>query len=331
MNLSLSPLPVIRERVRVRVRAVDVPHKGRQPGEPSPRPLPQCRERERAGEVKEEDACTEIHPRFPSAAARYFRCARQRNPLFRSGRLVPGPARQNKGGTVDLMAVHSLVTATRNPEYLKKINQFDVVAPDGQPVRWALNRLHKANLADRVYGPEFTIRMCAAAAEAGVPIYLYGSSPEVIELLQKNLLAKYPTLKIAGAESPPFRPLTPEEDAAVIGASTPAAQACVPGDGLPEAGIVRPRPSRQHSRCAVVRRRCIRFPRGKKEDRTGVDAEARARVALSALLRTETAVQAIPGDEFDLRDAGASRDAPRTESAQPMLDEEVETLATGGN
>ena len=40
--------------------------------------------------------------------------------------------------------------------------------------------------------------MCAAAAEAGVPIYLYGSSLEVIELLQKNLLAKYPTLKIAG-------------------------------------------------------------------------------------------------------------------------------------
>jgi exopolysaccharide biosynthesis WecB/TagA/CpsF family protein len=125
-------------------------------------------------------------------------------------------ARQNMPGTVDLMAVHSLVTATQNPEYLSKINQFDIVAPDGQPVRWALNKFHKANLTDRVYGPEFTIRMCAAAAEAGVPIYLYGSSPEVIEQLCKNLLVKYPALKIAGAESPPFRPLTPEEDAAMI-------------------------------------------------------------------------------------------------------------------
>ena len=125
-------------------------------------------------------------------------------------------ARQSKGGMVDLMAVHSLITATRDPAYLEKMNRFDIVAPDGQPVRWALNKFHRAELTDRVYGPEFTIRMCAAAAEAGVPIYLYGSSPEVIELLAKNLVEKYPKLIIAGKESPPFRPLTPEEDAAVI-------------------------------------------------------------------------------------------------------------------
>jgi exopolysaccharide biosynthesis WecB/TagA/CpsF family protein len=125
-------------------------------------------------------------------------------------------ARQSQGGMVDLMAVHSLVTATQTPDYLAKINQFDIVAPDGQPVRWALNKFHKAGLTDRVYGPEFTLRMCAAAAENGVPIYLYGSSPEVIELLSKNLVEKFPKLIIAGKESPPFRPLTAEEDAAVI-------------------------------------------------------------------------------------------------------------------
>src|SRR3954468_9415425 len=125
-------------------------------------------------------------------------------------------AKQSQPGLVDLMAVHSLVTATQNPDYLAKINCFDIVAPDGQPVRWALNKFHNAKLSDRVYGPEFTIRLCAAAADAGVPIYLYGSSPEVIELLAKNLVAKYPKLIIAGKESPPFRPLTLEEDAAVI-------------------------------------------------------------------------------------------------------------------
>jgi exopolysaccharide biosynthesis WecB/TagA/CpsF family protein len=96
------------------------------------------------------------------------------------------------------------------------MNAFDIIAPDGQPVRWALNKFHKANLNDRVYGPELTIRLCGAAAEAGVPIYLYGSSPEVIELLSTNLIAKYPTLQIVGKESPPFRALTPEEDLEVI-------------------------------------------------------------------------------------------------------------------
>src|SRR5881392_2131520 len=43
-------------------------------------------------------------------------------------------ARQGKAGMVDLMAVHSLVTATQTPDYLAKINRFDIVAPDGQPV-----------------------------------------------------------------------------------------------------------------------------------------------------------------------------------------------------
>ncbi|HEX3355358.1 MAG TPA: WecB/TagA/CpsF family glycosyltransferase [Tepidisphaeraceae bacterium] len=125
-------------------------------------------------------------------------------------------AAQDKGGIIDLMPVHGLISAARDEKYRTVMNAFDVIAPDGQPVRWALNKFHKANLTDRVYGPELTIRLCGAAAEAGVPIYLYGSSPEVIELLKTNLVAKYPKLNIVGAESPPFRPLTPAEDAEVI-------------------------------------------------------------------------------------------------------------------
>jgi exopolysaccharide biosynthesis WecB/TagA/CpsF family protein len=125
-------------------------------------------------------------------------------------------ARLSKGGAVDLMPVHGLISSTQDPKYCAMMNAFDVIAPDGQPVRWALNFFHKAGLTDRVYGPELTIRLCGAAADAGVPIYLYGSSPEVIKTLTANLLAKYPSLIIAGAESPPFRPLTPQEDAEVI-------------------------------------------------------------------------------------------------------------------
>src|SRR5215218_3894983 len=113
-------------------------------------------------------------------------------------------------GTVDLMSAHGLVAGARDAKFREVLNSFDIVASDGQPVRWALNFFHNTGLKDRVYGPELTIRLCKAAAEQGVGIYLYGSSPEVIELLQRNLLDKYPALKIAGAESPPFRPLTPD-------------------------------------------------------------------------------------------------------------------------
>jgi N-acetylglucosaminyldiphosphoundecaprenol N-acetyl-beta-D-mannosaminyltransferase len=125
-------------------------------------------------------------------------------------------AQRGEGGIVDLMPVHGLVSAARDESYRAKMNAFDAVAPDGQPVRWALNHFYSAGLTDRVYGPELTLRVCRAAAAFGVPIYLYGATTEVIEALATKMLAMYPELKIAGKESPPFRPLTKDEDAAVI-------------------------------------------------------------------------------------------------------------------
>ncbi len=115
-------------------------------------------------------------------------------------------------GIVSCHAVHALVTASCDPELRVMINAFDMVTPDGQPVRWAMNSLHGTNLAERVCGPELTLRLCDRAAAAGVPIYLYGGSPDVVESLQTNLCSRFPGLTVAGYESPPYRALTPEED-----------------------------------------------------------------------------------------------------------------------
>ena len=112
---------------------------------------------------------------------------------------------------VSLFAVHAVVTASDDSELLRKVNTFNAIGPDGQPVRWAMNWLHGTKLADRVYGPETTLRICSAAAEHSVPIYLYGSTTAVLERLRENLKCKYPKLQIAGCESPPFRKLTEQE------------------------------------------------------------------------------------------------------------------------
>lgn len=119
-------------------------------------------------------------------------------------------------GLVSCYAVHALVSASGDPDLRKMANAFDMITPDGQPVRWAMNLLHGAKLTDRVYGPELTVRLCQRAADAGVSIYLYGGSEAVVEKLQANLKERYPGLTIAGYESPPFRPLTPEEDQAAV-------------------------------------------------------------------------------------------------------------------
>ena len=117
---------------------------------------------------------------------------------------------------VSFYAVHAIVTASMDRDLLRKVNDFDVIAPDGQPVRGALNRLYDAGLPDRVCGPELMLRLCQRAALEAIPIYLYGSSPAVIEALSENLTQKYPGLIIAGAESPPFRKLSAEEDEEMV-------------------------------------------------------------------------------------------------------------------
>jgi exopolysaccharide biosynthesis WecB/TagA/CpsF family protein len=125
-------------------------------------------------------------------------------------------AARGEPAVVTAHAVHAIVTASGDAELRRKVNTFELVTPDGQPVRWAMNLLHRAGLSDRVYGPELMLRLCRGAAEAGISIYLYGGNPAVAEKLRANLQQSCPGLEIAGYEAPPFRPLTPEEDEAVV-------------------------------------------------------------------------------------------------------------------
>lgn len=130
--------------------------------------------------------------------------------------VILAAAARREPAVVACQAVHAVMTACSDPELKRRVNTFDMLTPDGQPVRWAMNLLHRTGLRERVYGPELTLRLCKAAAERGVSVYLYGGSPEVLEKLQASLLGMCPGLQIAGAESPPFRPLSPEEDQAAI-------------------------------------------------------------------------------------------------------------------
>jgi len=119
-------------------------------------------------------------------------------------------------GVVTCQPVHGVVLGAMDKPLGAKMNSFDMITPDGQPVRWAMNLLHRTALRDRVCGPELTLHLCRSAAERGVGVYLYGGTPPVAAALRDNLLRWYPGLRLAGTESPPFRPLTPEEDEEMV-------------------------------------------------------------------------------------------------------------------
>src|SRR5271156_867453 len=106
---------------------------------------------------------------------------------------------------VSALAVHGVMTGFESEEHKYRLNSFDLIVPDGQPVRWALNLLHKSDLASRVYGPELTLRTLGRAAEEGLPVYFYGTTPEILARLKVRLAERFPKLVIAGAEPSKFR------------------------------------------------------------------------------------------------------------------------------
>lgn len=110
---------------------------------------------------------------------------------------------------------HSVVTTRQDGALQKAIAEADMATPDGAPVAWMLRR-QGALRQRRVSGPDLMIDYCALAAGRNESIFLYGSTPKTLADLQAKLLDQWPSLKIAGAISPPFRPLTDEEDAADV-------------------------------------------------------------------------------------------------------------------
>lgn len=125
-------------------------------------------------------------------------------------------AHEHRSFTVSALAVHGVMTGVLDQSHGYRLNHFDLVVPDGQPVRWALNLLHKTHLADRVYGPTLTLKVCERAAREGLPIYLYGSKSSVLAALSQNLCGKFPGLQIVGVQPSKFRQISAEEKAIII-------------------------------------------------------------------------------------------------------------------
>lgn len=123
-------------------------------------------------------------------------------------------AERSRSFGVTALATHGLMESARDPALLRSVNRLDLVTPDGQPVRWAMNALHDTDLRDRVYGPDLTLAVCRAAARRGVGVYLFGSTEPTCEALRRSLERLCPGLRIVGVQPDRFREATPEEDVA---------------------------------------------------------------------------------------------------------------------
>jgi len=121
--------------------------------------------------------------------------------------------RQRQPLAVSAMAVHGIMTGVLDRTHRYRLNHVDLLVADGQPVRWALNWIHRVGLKERVYGPSLMHTVLLEAQAEGLPIFFYGCTPQILQLMGAELRKKYPGLQIAGMEPSKFRFLTPDEAA----------------------------------------------------------------------------------------------------------------------
>lgn len=111
--------------------------------------------------------------------------------------------------------MHGIVEAQHDPELKQILNATDLVVPDGMPLVW-LGRRRGHSLPQRVYGPDLLLAFCEETQAQGYRHFFYGGEPGVPEQLAGSLKRRFPGIQVAGTFSPPFRPLSPEEDDEIV-------------------------------------------------------------------------------------------------------------------
>jgi N-acetylglucosaminyldiphosphoundecaprenol N-acetyl-beta-D-mannosaminyltransferase len=122
---------------------------------------------------------------------------------------------ERKQHYVCVSGVHGVMECQRDRVLRDIHNASGLTTPDGMPLVWA-GRWAGARHMERVYGPDLLLNLSAMAAERGWSAYFYGGGSGVPELLAERLTQRFPGLRVAGCWSPPYRPLTREEDTSVV-------------------------------------------------------------------------------------------------------------------
>ena len=116
-----------------------------------------------------------------------------------------------KGDYICVSNVHTTVMAFRDEEYRQIQNSAAMALPDGQPLS-IVSRKRGYRNAQRVAGPDLMPEILNLSQKKGYKHYFYGSTKNTLAHLKRELLTRYPELKIVGMYAPPFRDLTEDED-----------------------------------------------------------------------------------------------------------------------
>ena len=116
---------------------------------------------------------------------------------------------------VCITGVHGVMESQNDAELKEIHHRAGMATPDGMPLVW-LARLGGKKHVQRVYGPDLMLEVAALSVRKGYRHFFYGGGEGVVDLLATRMQQRFPGLLIVGTHTPPFRPLTDEEDQAVV-------------------------------------------------------------------------------------------------------------------
>ena len=110
---------------------------------------------------------------------------------------------------------HGIWEAFRDDGFKSVLADADLWVPDGiAPI--LISRIQRAGRLERIPGAELMLAFFEEADRKGYRSFFYGDTPETLHRLTDRLGKGYPGHRIAGIFSPPFRPLTKQEDEKIV-------------------------------------------------------------------------------------------------------------------
>lgn len=138
------------------------------------------------------------------------------------------------GKAVCAANVHMVMEAWDDPSFARVLEAADLIVCDGRPLVWACH-LRGVREAQHARGLDLMLAACSIAEQKGLRVGVYGGEAVLTAEVVARLRARYPRLELAYSASPPFRPLTPAEDAADVEAMRQAGvQLLLVGLGCPK-------------------------------------------------------------------------------------------------
>lgn len=136
--------------------------------------------------------------------------------------ITPLDARQTIAAIDDVIAsrskayvcvtgVHGVMEAQHDGGLREIINHSYITTPDGRPTVW-VGRMQGFRKMKQLTGPNLMLQLCQESVVKRQTHFFYGGDVGVAEQLKLALQRRFPGLRVVGTYTPPFRPLTAEEE-----------------------------------------------------------------------------------------------------------------------